>query len=200
MKNKVADKKKKDPKPVPVSDDTIEIKETDGYEDTGSVTMTASEFEELKAHIEALQKEKAELRETCESETAARLRSQADFSNYRRRNAAAVAESMEDGKASVIKCMLPVLDDFERALGSSDGVEKGFLDGITLVYKRLLDELHKIGLEEISCKVEFDPEFHEAIAQEAREGFEKGRIIEVYRKGYKVNNKIIRHSMVKVAE
>ena len=196
----MADKKKKDPKPLSVSDDAADIKESDGYEDTGSVTMTASEFEELKAHIEALQKEKAELKQNYESETAARLRSQADFSNYRRRNAAAVAESMEDGKTSVIKCMLPVIDDFERALGNSDGVEKGFLDGITLVYKRLLDELHKIGLEEISCKGEFDPEFHEAIAQEASEGFEKGSIIEVYRKGYKVNDKIIRHSMVKVAE
>lgn len=158
-----------------------------------TVTLTRDEFKEVKAHIDKLTKEKDET-------VALAQRLQADFDNYRRRNASIHVDSMDEGVRTVVKELLPVLDNLDRALLNAGGVDKSFVDGIALLQRQLIDQLAKHGLCEIDASGNFDPEMHEAVLQEEKEGAKSGEIIDVLQKGYKVKDRIIRHSMVKVAK
>ena len=156
-----------------------------------TITLTREEFMKVKAKLDQLEKEKND-------NTALLQRLQADFDNYRKRNATLSMDSLDEGARNVIKALLPVLDNFERAMGAAP--EGSWADGVKLVQKQLFGILEKNGLEEIEASGAFDPEFHEAVLQEEAEGKESGDIVEVLQKGYKVKNRIIRHSMVKVAK
>ncbi len=159
-----------------------------------NVTLTRDEFKQVKERIDRLEKEK-------ESDVALLQRLQADFDNYRRRNAAIAADSLDEGERNLIKALLPVLDNFDRALAAVPKEEKtAWVDGMKLVSKQLYETLYKAGLEEIKAEGQFDPELHDAVMQEESEEKESGEIIDVFQKGYKVKNRIIRHSMVKVAK
>ncbi|MBQ4610670.1 MAG: nucleotide exchange factor GrpE [Clostridia bacterium] len=158
-----------------------------------NVTLSQEEFNQVKEHIDKLEAERDEMKLLAQ-------RVQADFDNFRRRNASIHADSNDEGARNVIKELLPVLDNFDRALGNSDGVDTAWLAGIQLVYKQLKDTLAKLGMEEIDASGKFDPELHNAVMQDEAEGVESGMITEVFQKGYKVKNRIIRHSMVKVAK
>ena len=156
------------------------------------VTMTKAEFLQVKEHIEKLKNEREELVNLAK-------RTQADFDNFRKRNAAISCESLEEGTRCVIKELLPVIDNFERAL-QTGGEGDAWREGVRLVYKQFVNVLEKNGLAEIESEGQFDPELHEAVLQEEAEGKAEGEIVEVLQKGYKVKNRIIRHSMVKVAK
>jgi len=158
-----------------------------------TVNLSEEEFKQVKEHIEKLEAERDEMKLLAQ-------RVQADFDNFRRRNASINADSNEEGARNVIKELLPVLDNFDRALSNSDAVDAAWLAGIQLVHKQLMDTLTKLGLEEIDASGKFDPELHNAVMQDEREDMESGMITEVFQKGYKVKNRIIRHSMVKVAK
>ena len=124
-------------------------------------------------------------------------RSQADFQNFKRRNQTARADGYQDGLCDVITAMLPVIDNLERAL---DAAQEGdpLADGVRMTLKMMLDALAKFGFEEVPAKgEEFDPEKHNAVMRET--GDEPGKVLEVFQKGYKVKDKIIRYAMVKVA-
>lgn len=124
-------------------------------------------------------------------------RSQADFQNFKRRNQTARADGYQDGLCDTITAMLPVIDNLERAL---DAAQEGdpLADGVRMTLKMMLDALAKFGFEEIPAKgEEFDPEKHNAVMRET--GDEPGKVLEVFQKGYKVKDKIIRYAMVKVA-
>ena len=156
--------------------------------------LTAEQMQQARARIEKLQKER--------DDTVALLqRNQADFDNYRRRNAAVRADSLDEGRRECIAALLPVLDNFERAMDNDAGADDAaWREGVKLVQRQLLDVLHKMDLTEIDASGKFDPALHEAVMQEAVEGRESGEIIAVFQKGYRVGDRIIRHSMVKVAE
>ena len=146
-----------------------------------------------RERIESLQKEK--------EETVALLqRNQADFDNYRRRNATVRTDSLEEGRRECIKSLLPVLDNFDRAMENDSAEDSSWREGVKLVHRQLLETLQKMGMSEIDTSGKFDPNIHEAVMQEAVEGMESGAIIAVFQKGYRVGDRIIRHSMVKVAE
>ncbi|MEG1559326.1 MAG: nucleotide exchange factor GrpE [Clostridia bacterium] len=156
------------------------------------ITLSLDEIKKLRTEIA--------LREDAKNDavsTAQRL--QAEFDNYRKRNAAIRLDSINDGVSNAITPLLPVLDNFERGLAV---VEDGdsFFDGMKLVYRQLKDTLAKLGLTEIEADGSFDPNFHDAVLTEEREDFESGAIIEVLQKGYMIHNRIIRHAMVKVAK
>lgn len=159
----------------------------------GNVTLTRDEFIEVKNRIDALQKDKDET-------IAMAQRLQADFDNYRKRNATIRADSLDEGVRGLVKELLPVLDNFDRALENSENVDPGWVDGVKLVHKQLLDILQKNGLEEIPAEGAFNADLHNAVMQEEAEGTESGTILAVFQKGYKVKDRIIRHSMVKVAK
>ena len=126
-------------------------------------------------------------------------RAQADFQNFKRRNQTARADGYEDGVREAIAAMLPSIDNLERALDAADkaGVNDGLTDGVRMTLTTLLDGLKRFGFEEVpSLGEQFDPEKHNAVMREV--GDEPGKILEVFQKGYRVKDKIIRYAMVKV--
>ena len=172
--------------------ETATASETDAPGD-GSVTLSAEEFKTAREEIAKLRKEKDETVQLLQ-------RNQADFDNFRRRNATARADSYEEGKRDCIKALLPVLDNFERALDNEQASDESWREGVRLVNRQLHDLLEKQGLSAIDASGKFDPNMHEAVMQEKVDGSESGDILAVLQKGYRVGDRIIRHSMVKVAE
>lgn len=192
----MAKKKENPPVEEQKAADTAETNDKSAAENEipESVTLTRDEFKQVKERIDQLEKEK-------ESDVALLQRLQADFDNYRRRNASVVADSLDEGARNLIKSLLPVLDNLDRALDNVPEDEKtAWVEGIQLVSKQLYETLEKAGLEEIEAEGRFDPELHDAVMQEEDEEKESGEITAVFQKGYKVKNRIIRHSMVKVAK
>lgn len=127
-------------------------------------------------------------------------RTQADFQNFKRRNATARTDGYDDGQRETIAMILPTIDNLERALAAAEeqGEEGAFIDGVKMTLRSMLDALNKMGLEEIPALGEkFDPDVHNAVMR-AEEG-EPGTVLEVYQKGYRIKNRVIRYAMVKVA-
>lgn len=125
-------------------------------------------------------------------------RVQADFDNFRRRNRQVAAESFDDGARAFVKTILPVCDNLERALavGSTDTT---FCDGVSLVYKQLIEALEKRGVEVIDRKGErFDPEVENAVAQAGPDEGEPGTVADVLLKGYRMGGSVLRHATVRV--
>ena len=131
------------------------------------------------------------------------LRTQADFENYRRRSRKELAEMSQLGAEKVILELLPVLDNFERALLSSkdDPELEQFIVGMGMIHRQLKGVLEKEGLREIEAINElFDPEKHYAVAQIPTSEFEDNIIMEEIQKGYFLNEKVIRASTVCVSK
>ena len=148
--------------------------------------------------IESLQQALAEEKEKAENYLANWQRSQADLENYIKRAEQEKSETVEFANTILILDLLPILDDFERALVSLpvELDEQNWTEGIKLIYNKLKAILETQGLAEIKAKGEyFDPYFHEAAGQ--LEG-EEGIIIEEIRKGYRFRGKLLRPSMVMV--
>jgi len=126
-------------------------------------------------------------------------RNMADFDNYKKR-IVKEKESMHTMiVADIVENMLPILDNFDTALMHESADEK-FKTGMEMIYSQIKDVISKYGVEEIqSLNCTFDPMLHEAVMHEDNEEFGEKEIIEVFRKGYKIKDKVIRHAMVKVA-
>lgn len=125
-------------------------------------------------------------------------RIQAEFDNYRKRNNESVRIARNDGINDVIVALFPILDNFERAISSI--TEESAKSGIELIYKQTVALLSKFDVNEIDALgQEFDPKFHHAIAQ-CEDDENANKIVEVYQKGYIRKDKVLRPSMVKVAQ
>ena len=130
------------------------------------------------------------------------LRTMAEFDNYKRRTDKEFIDNIQSAGREVIEDILPVTDDFQRSLQHADP-QKGdaLLEGINLVYKNLMKVLTKRGLTEIEAVgKEFNPDEHDALMQVDSKEYDSGIIVEVHSKGYKLNDKVIRHSQVLVAK
>lgn len=151
--------------------------------------------EESVEEVDSKEKEIEDLKDSLQ-------RLQADFNNYRRRSEKEKSEISIFANEKMISEILPVIDNMERALDSSiEEKESSVYKGVELVLKQLVDTLNKFGLEEINAKdSEFDPNFHYAVAQEEVEDFDSNTVIEVFQKGYKLSNRVIRPAMVKVSK
>ena len=130
------------------------------------------------------------------------LRLYAEFENFRRRTAKERLELIGSATADLMNEIIPILDDFERAMESNKTVEDidTVKNGFELLHSKMIRLLGNKGLKAMESKGEaFDPEVHEAIAQvPAQDKKEKGKIIDVAERGYKLNDKIIRHPKVVV--
>ncbi|MFD1018813.1 nucleotide exchange factor GrpE [Thalassobacillus hwangdonensis] len=129
------------------------------------------------------------------------LRLQADYDNFRRRTVKDREADRKYRSQDLVTELVPVLDNFDRALKIevSDDSSKGFVDGIKMVYQQLKAALEKEGVEEIPAEGEqFDPNFHQAVMQVEDENYESNVVIEELQKGYKLKDRVIRPSMVKV--
>ena len=146
-------------------------------------------------------KEKKDKKDEQIEELTDRLKRQmAEFDNFRKRTEKEKAAMFEVGAKSVIEKMLPVIDNLERAIAAAEKAQEtgALVDGVRMTYKAMMEALSRRGLEEIPAQgVAFDPELHHAVAREEGEG-EPGTILEVYQKGYRVKDKIVRYAMVKV--
>ncbi len=127
------------------------------------------------------------------------LRAQSEFQNFKRRNATARADAYEDGSREAIAACLPAIDNLELALKhAEESGDKGpMYEGVKMTLKLMLESLGKLGLEEVPALGEtFDPEKHNAVMRQP--GGEENVICEVFQKGYKVHDRMIRYAMVKV--
>lgn len=163
---------------------------------------TAPEQEEKSAG-EAVKDEtgKAEADEekaTEEDGNTKYLRLMADFQNYKKRVEKEKTDLYSYANEKLVTELLDVLDNFERALGHEDEGD-GFKEGMEMIFKQLSDVLEKSGLAEIPALGEdFDPNYHNAVMTEETEEYESGKVSGVLQKGYTLNGKVIRPSMVKV--
>ncbi|MEG0256788.1 MAG: nucleotide exchange factor GrpE [Christensenella sp.] len=130
---------------------------------------------------------------------AALQRERADFDNYRKRNATLATTSFQNGVADATMAILPVLDNFERAL-TAECADEAFVEGISMIMRQLQETLKNLGVEEIPADGQFDPTVHNAVMQLEAEEFEPNQIVEVLQKGYSLNDRVLRHTMVKVAK
>jgi molecular chaperone GrpE len=150
-------------------------------------------------NIEALRLALAEEKERAASYLASWQRAQADLINYKKRAQQESREAAESATSLLILSLLGIMDDFERAFAVRPAKSRvsswsGWIDGIRLIYDKLKAVMGSRGLVEIEAKGQpFDPYLHEAVMR--REG-EEGMVIEETRKGYKLNDRVIRPSMV----
>ncbi|MFP5389310.1 MAG: nucleotide exchange factor GrpE [Thermoleophilia bacterium] len=133
-------------------------------------------------------------------------RTKADFENYRKRMASEVQAAAGRGKADVIREVVPVLDDLERAIQAAGldpegDSEDGLSHGVLLVFRSLRDSLSRNGVEPVDPTGEkFDPMEHEALSTVQVEGVESGSVVEVMQKGYRLGEQLIRPARVVVSE
>jgi molecular chaperone GrpE len=127
------------------------------------------------------------------------LRRQAEFDNFRRRAERERADVVEYANAESVRTILPVLDDFERAL-KIETADKTYARGMELIYQHLWEALKKLGLEPITSKGQkFDPHLHHAVDKVETDQVEDHTILEEYQRGYNFRNRPLRPAMVKVA-
>lgn len=128
------------------------------------------------------------------------LRLHADFDNFRKRTVRERSEQAIWAEATVVSRLLPVLDNFDRALANLPEETVPWIEGVQLVHKQLLDTLCQLGMEIIDCEQPFDPNVHEAVMRETcGPDVEDGTILQELQKGYLYKGKLLRPSRVKVA-
>lgn len=170
-----------------------EVKET--VEET--TTETAVENDE--ATFDTIKKELEAQKELLQQSEDHYKRLQADFANFRRRNEKEREELSSVVLQGLIKDLLPIIDNFERALAVEEAAGTPLHDGISMVYNQLMESLKKNGLEVIKAAGEkFDPNFHQAVMRVQDPEKEDDTIEEEFQKGYMVQGRVIRPSMVKV--
>ncbi len=183
--------------------DEAEVVETEDLE-TEAVQDDANEDSATVVDIDEMQSEIDALKEDLNEANDVKLRLAAEYDNFRKRSRQEKDELYTKSIADVCALWLPVLDNLERALKAMQGIEheesKLAADGVTLVQKQAEDVMGKLKVTEIPALGEtFDPALHEAVMHIEDEGKGTGEIVEVFLKGYKVGDKVLRHSVVKVA-
>ncbi len=160
-------------------------------------TLSDKRHKGRRAHVKALEEAKAKYAEL--NDTYLRLYS--EFDNYRKRTAKEKLELSATASAAVMRDLLPVLDDFERALQNMEkSGNEADLQGVTLIYNKLKTTLQKKGLEEIvAIDCDFNTDEHEALTMiPAPDESKKGKVLDVIQKGYKLNGTVIRFARVVV--
>lgn len=161
-----------------------EIKEEVTEEITPEVTETEPENEFEKKYNDVNEKY---------------MRTLAEYDNYRKRTIKEKESIYPEAKAVVIEKFLPVMDNFQRAIDSAENKD-GFYEGVVMLKKQMDDVLTALGVEEIKSVGEtFNPELHNAVMHIDDEEQGENVIMEEFQKGYKIGERVIRHSMVKVA-
>ena len=171
-------------------------KEVQPQDQTDSETTSLNEDEEA---VEGDEQAPLTDTELAEKYLANWQRSQADFANYKKRAEQEKAEFVKFANGNLMSGLLPILDDLQRALENVDQTaDPKWVEGIELIYKKLMAHLENQGLCEIGALgEEFDPNCHQAVLHE--EG-EEGKVIEELQKGYKLHDRLLRPSMVKVGK
>ena len=146
-----------------------------------------------------IETEENNLKQELEETTDRLKRIMAEFENYKKRSAKERDMLYSSILADIVSSFLPVIDNLEKAV-SAETKDENYKQGVELVLKQYMDVLTKFGVEEIKTVGEtFDPEVHEAVSSVQDETLGEKEVKEVFRKGYKIGTKVIRHAMVVVA-
>jgi molecular chaperone GrpE len=164
--------------------------QSDVRTDSSETASSSSDFS--AAERDRILKEKAELQDLLQ-------RRQAEFENFRRRSERERSEIFEYAAMDTVKALLPVLDDFERAL-KVESADKEYARGMELIYQRLLESLKKLGLEPIAPEDPvFNPHIHHAVEMVDTKDHPDQTILDEYQKGYNFKGRLLRPALVKVA-
>ena len=158
-------------------------------EETAEATESPenSEFEKLNAELEEAQNSK--------------LRLQADFDNYKKRVEREKQNLINYAVEGMVSELLPVIDNFERALDVKEADFEGFYQGVEMIKNQFIEALKSQGLEEIEALDQpFDPNYHNAVSQMESEDHDSDIVVQVFQKGYKIKDKVVRPSMVVVSK
>lgn len=192
--------KKQNKKAEPEATQNVETIETaeetkETKEASQATTVTAEEYE-------ALQKKNEELQKNADNYKDMYQRLLAEFDNYKKRTIKEREANQLDAKISVLTKLLPVLDNIERAEASfeKDATVETLKQGVEMVFRQMKDVMDSEGVEYIEAKgVEFDPQVHNAVMHIEDDTCDDNIIVEEFQKGYQCKGKVLRHSMVKVA-
>ena len=178
--------------------------ETKEQSKTKPVKLEDKKIAKLTKALKKAEEEKCALEEAKCSFKDSYQRTFSEFNNFKKRNQSAIGCAMKDGACETVTKILPVLDNFERALEhAEDQEDSAFADGVSMVYKQLVDILTSMEVTEIpSLGEQFDPNVHHAIQQVEVEEDEAppNTVVMVVQKGYMLGEKILRHSMVIVSK
>ena len=167
-------------------------------EDTTEEVVEENNEEDTLSMVRKLKDEKKKLDNELNTLKDRLMRLSAEYDNFRKRTSKEKEGIYTDACVDVLKELIPVLDNLERAI-AVDGNVEDLKKGIEMTIKGFQSSLEKLGVEEIDTTSGFDPNFHQAVMHVQDENFEKNSVAEVFLKGYKRNDKIIRYTMVKVA-
>lgn len=155
----------------------------------------------IRARLEELEKQVETLKTENESERDKRLRLAAEFDNYRRRTASEYRQLAETAGERIITKLLPVFDDFDRMMAHQNADCNALKQGFDLIFRKLQSVFESEGVAAIpAIGVPFDASLHEAVAQLPQANVENGSIVAEIERGYRLRDKIIRHSKVIVAQ
>lgn len=181
--------------------------------------MTDIEKEEIIESAEEIEEDKAEGEETAEAAESSenleleklsaeleevksgKLRLQADFDNYKKRVEKEKQSLISYAVEGMVSELLPVIDNFERALEVKEADFEGFYQGVEMIKNQLIEAMKSQGIEEIEALNQpFDPNYHNAVSQIESEDHDSDIVVQVYQKGYKIKDKVVRPSMVVVSK
>lgn len=178
-----------------------EVKNEENTANENPEEANAENNEEASNELELTKKLKEEnekLKEELNSTKDTLLRLRAEYDNYRKRTAKEKEGIYADAYVDVVKEILPIIDNLERAMAAEGNVED-LKKGVEMTMKGCSDAFTKLGIEEIDASGTFDPNLHNAVMHIDDDNFDKNVVAEVFQKGYKKGDKVIRHTMVKVA-
>lgn len=177
--------------------------EADETPEEAAAKAAAMEAEAREAFSDENLEEKQDKKDIAIADLTDRLkRSMAEFDNFRKRSEKEKATMFDMGARSIAEKILPVVDNFERAMVAApkEGDGKAFSDGITMIYNQLKKTLEDLGVKPIDCVGQaFDPNFHNAVMHVEDESLGENVVAEELLKGYMYKDSVLRHSMVKVA-
>ncbi len=186
-------------KEIETFEDEIQNEHLDEISETKDNNTEVPYSQEKTDENESIENEKIKkLESDLNSEKDKYLRLFAEYDNYRKRTSKEKLESYGDATAKTISEILPILDNFERAIEVPCS-DENYQKGIEMIFSQLMDIIKKIGVQEIeSLNKPFDPNLHNAIKQVENEELESNIVCDVFQKGYKLGDRVIRHAMVSV--
>ncbi|NDO59470.1 nucleotide exchange factor GrpE [Bacteroides caecimuris] len=192
-----------DPKEKKVKEEELNVEETQNHAEEQPQNEQAEDTTPL-THEEELEKELEKAQEEMEEQKDKYLRLSAEFDNYRKRTLKEKAELILNGGEKSLSSILPVVDDFERAIKTMETATdvNAVKDGVELIYNKFMAVLAQNGVKVIETKDQpLDTDYHEAIAViPAPSEEQKGKILDCVQTGYTLNDKVLRHAKVVVGE
>ena len=165
--------------------------------------MSKKKEKEVEEKVEEvnLQDEKtAELEKQLDEQKNQYMRLAAEYDNFRKRSSKEKESAYSNAKISTLKEILPVIDNLERALTVDESDGEGYKKGVEMILKQLLETMGKLGVEQFgNANDDFDPTLYNAVMHIDDENFDEQKVVEVFQKGYKNGDKVLRAAVVKVA-